>query len=132
MLTYVTRTWLPRKERFVKAWTKQHLHFGNVVASKAEGAHSILQKHLEVCRGILYKAQKKIYLVIEIQFHDVKTSHSIERVCVPYLYNILFFLNIGHVSHFALSKLFEQLKITSKETNQFTSSMGLPCAHAIK
>lgn len=63
MLTYVTRTWLPRKERFVKAWTKQHLHFGNVVASKAEGAHSYLAEAFRsFYREVFIRPRKKYTL----------------------------------------------------------------------
>ncbi len=31
---YIKETWLPHKERFVKAWTDEHLHFGNTATSR--------------------------------------------------------------------------------------------------
>lgn len=101
LLNYITRTWFSHKERFVKAWTIQHLHIGNVVTCRAEGAHYILKKHLEASTRSLHEVKRKICFVVENQFHDVKTPLSTEMVRVPYLYKILFFQNIiSHVSHF--------------------------------
>ncbi len=48
-LQYVETVWLrDHKERFVYAWTHQHLHFGTVVTSRVEGAHSVPKKYIGV------------------------------------------------------------------------------------
>ncbi|KAG5566195.1 hypothetical protein RHGRI_001960 [Rhododendron griersonianum] len=38
-------------EKFVKAWTGNHLHFGNRVTSRAKGAHAMLKRYLTVSTG---------------------------------------------------------------------------------
>jgi hypothetical protein len=52
-LNYVESTWMPHKERFVDAWTQQHLHLGNSATSRVEGAHSRLNSYLQVLTGDL-------------------------------------------------------------------------------
>lgn len=44
---YIKTTWLePYKEKLVKAWVDQHLHFGIVVNSRVEGIHRVLKGYL--------------------------------------------------------------------------------------
>ncbi|XP_058185926.1 PKS-NRPS hybrid synthetase cheA-like [Rhododendron vialii] len=57
VLSYIQRTWLPFKERFVKAWTEKCAHFGNRVSSRAEGAHGKLKKYLQVSTGDLHQVK---------------------------------------------------------------------------
>ena len=45
---YLAETWIPWKEKFVFAWTHQHLHLGTVVTSRVESAHATLKKYLQV------------------------------------------------------------------------------------
>jgi hypothetical protein len=48
-LNYVETVWLrDHKERFVYAWTLQHLHLGTVVTSRVESAHSLLKRYINV------------------------------------------------------------------------------------
>ncbi|KAF7140583.1 hypothetical protein RHSIM_Rhsim06G0117200 [Rhododendron simsii] len=48
---YIKNTWLLFKEKFVKAWTGNHLHFGNRVTSRTEGAHAMLKRYLTISTG---------------------------------------------------------------------------------
>jgi hypothetical protein len=41
VINYIKNTWLLLKEQFVSAWTEMHTHFGNLVTSRAEGAHAL-------------------------------------------------------------------------------------------
>ncbi len=48
-LRYIETVWLrDYKERFVYAWTHQHLHFDTVVTSRVESGHSLLKRHIGV------------------------------------------------------------------------------------
>ncbi|QLI70720.1 uncharacterized protein G6M90_00g068640 [Metarhizium brunneum] len=61
---YIKTTWLdPYKEKLVKAWVDQHLHFDNVVTSRVEGIHGLLKSHLEVSTLDLFEAWRTIKLV---------------------------------------------------------------------
>ena len=55
VLTYIKKTWLPWKEKFVNAWTGQVCHSGNQVTSRAEGAHATLKKYLQVSSGVFVR-----------------------------------------------------------------------------
>ena len=41
---YLRETWIPHKEMFVAAWTKNYRHFGSTVTSRVEGMHSSLNR----------------------------------------------------------------------------------------
>ena len=55
-----------------------HTHFGNRVASRAEGAHALLKKYLQVSTSDLCEVKNKICLAIENQFHEIKAQLSSE------------------------------------------------------
>ncbi|KAF7140308.1 hypothetical protein RHSIM_Rhsim06G0070800 [Rhododendron simsii] len=136
VLSYIRRTWLPFKERFVKGWTDKCLHFGNRASSRAEGAHSKLKKYLLVSTGNLQEVKNKICLAIENEFNEIKTQLLSERIRVPHRSNILFFKElVSHVSVFAMGELLKQYEMMRHGTMQstctghFMASMGLPCAH---
>src|SRR3954447_10747566 len=51
-LHYLDKTWLTDyKERFVQCWANRHLHFGHRQTSRAEGAHSVIKRYLQVSTG---------------------------------------------------------------------------------
>ncbi|XP_077225508.1 uncharacterized protein LOC143858685 [Tasmannia lanceolata] len=138
-INYISNTWLPFKECFVKARTEIHLHFGNRVSSRVEGAHSQIKKFLQLSTGDFYLVKRKLCLAIENQFQEIKTQLSAEKIKVPYKLCISFFRElVNHVSIFALDKLFQQFKLATSNPalstcmNHFTATMGLPCAHKIR
>jgi hypothetical protein len=47
-VTYLQNEWLKpgQRERLVKAWTNQYLHFRIRVTSRAEGAHAYIKRYL--------------------------------------------------------------------------------------
>ncbi len=48
-LQYIQSVWLnEHKQRFVHAWTHQHLHFNTLVTSRVEGSHSVLKRYISV------------------------------------------------------------------------------------
>ncbi|PIA24917.1 hypothetical protein AQUCO_04100189v1 [Aquilegia coerulea] len=139
MIDYIKKTWLPLKERFVKAWTDVHLHFGNRVTSRAEGAHGVLKSYLQVSTSDLHVAKEKICLAVENNFHGITTQVASEKIRIPHNICVPFFKELVHcVSTFALKKLFEQYKLALSDSwfsvckGQFTATMGLPCAHMMR
>jgi hypothetical protein len=62
-LRYIETVWLrDYRERFVYAWTYQHLHFNTVVTSRVESGHSLLKRYIGV--GVLYLAVFEDYLLV--------------------------------------------------------------------
>ncbi|XP_077246723.1 PKS-NRPS hybrid synthetase cheA-like isoform X2 [Tasmannia lanceolata] len=138
-LNYIATALLPFKELFVKAWTENHLHFGNRVTSNVQGAHSKLKKYVRLSTSDLNLVKNKICLAIENQLQKIQTQLSAEKTQVPHKFCIPFFDElVGHVSFFALRQLFKQYRLaTCNPTlsicmNQFTRTMGLPCAHKMR
>lgn len=91
VISYIRRTWLPFKERFVKAWVDNCLHFGNQVSSRVEGAHSKLKKYMQVPTSDLQEVKNKICLAIENEFNEIKTQLLSERIWIVHQSNICFF-----------------------------------------
>ncbi|KAF7123301.1 hypothetical protein RHSIM_Rhsim12G0135200 [Rhododendron simsii] len=134
VLNYIKNTWLPFKEKFVKAWTGNHLHFGNRVTSRAEGVHAMLKSYLTVSTGNFHEVREKICLAIENQHNEIKTTAS-EKLRVIHKFQISMFKElVTHVSIFALSELLKQYELATSSLldpcrSQFSNTMGLPCAH---
>ncbi|XP_021763625.1 protein FAR1-RELATED SEQUENCE 5-like [Chenopodium quinoa] len=51
VIQYVKRTWLCHKEKFVKFWTNQVLHFGNTTNCRVESQHSAVKTWFESSTG---------------------------------------------------------------------------------
>ncbi|KAK9681505.1 hypothetical protein RND81_10G007300 [Saponaria officinalis] len=135
-ITYLEKTWIPEKRKFVSAWTEKYIHFGNRASSRAEGAHAKLKKYLQVLTGNLRRVKNKICLAIENEYHEIKTQLESEKIRVPHKYNIPYFKElIYNVSIFALKKLYKQYEMASFGTlkpvctGNFVATMGLTCAH---
>ncbi|XP_068656492.1 uncharacterized protein [Aristolochia californica] len=133
-LNYIANTWLPLKEYFVKAWTDKHSHFQNRVSSRADDTHSKLRKYLHESTG-----ESRICSAFKSQLKAVKAQVLEERTRVSPKLRIPFFDKlVGHVSVFALRELLEQYKLALDHvtlpvcSDEFTSTMGLPCAHKMK
>ncbi|KAF7140654.1 hypothetical protein RHSIM_Rhsim06G0076500 [Rhododendron simsii] len=118
---YIKNTWLPFKEKFVKTWTGNHLHFGNRVTSRAEGAHAMLKRYLTVSTGNFHEVREKICLAIENQHNEIETKIASKKLRVIHKFRIPMFKElITHVSIFALSELLKQYEL-------LTSSLLDPC-----
>nr|XP_011459501.1 PREDICTED: uncharacterized protein LOC105349985 [Fragaria vesca subsp. vesca] len=139
VLTYIEKTWLPWKEKFVVAWTGQISHFSNSVTSRAEGAHATIKRYLQVSTGGLREVKENICLAIENQFQEIKTQLASEKIRVPQKLCIPFFKEtVNKVSFHALYELQKQYLLantkdySSQCKGQFYKTMGLPCVHMIK
>ena len=49
-----------RKEKFAAAWTSDGTHFGNILASTAEGSHASLKRYLQVGAGDLHSVRESM------------------------------------------------------------------------
>ncbi|KAJ7964071.1 Protein FAR1-RELATED SEQUENCE 5 [Quillaja saponaria] len=139
LLNYIRSTWLPLKELFVVAWIEKCIHFGNHATSRAEGAHGILKKYLQVSTGDLSMVKDRICLAIKNQFQEIKAQLSSEKINVPRHFKIPLFKDlVTYVSVFALEELFKQYKKSKFDIEllackgHFSATMGLPCSHKIR
>ena len=46
VVRYLAGTWIPHKEKFVRAWTNDCLHMGNQTTSRVESQHSSFKYYL--------------------------------------------------------------------------------------
>jgi hypothetical protein len=138
---YIKTNWLdPYKEKLVKAWVDQHLHFDNVVTSRVEGIHGLLKSHLEVSTLDLFEAWRTIKLVLANQLAELRSNQAKQQIRTPIeLSGTLYGTVHGWISHQALRKVEEQRKLLLKKdpppsrtcTGSFTRSHGLPCFHTL-
>jgi hypothetical protein len=79
--TYVWNTWLLEyKEKFVEAWTDEHLHLGTVDSSRVEGAHRTLKCYIKARNYNLRQTWKKIKLCIESQVRNLAIEDEKSRI----------------------------------------------------
>lgn len=138
-VAYVMEVWLdPYKARLVKAWVDQHLHFSNVVTSRAEGIHSLIKLYINTSQADLFEAWKSIKLALLNQIANLVNTQQEQQVRTPIDLSGSLFANIqGWVSHEALRKVKDQQQLLSRPdhprcTTLFTKSHGLPCSHSIE
>ena len=71
LLRYLSRVWLDKhKERFIRCWADWYLHFGHCETSRAEGAHSVIKRYLQVSTGDLYNVFTKLSLMLATQHQE--------------------------------------------------------------
>ncbi|KAJ3454421.1 hypothetical protein MRS44_018315 [Fusarium solani] len=135
---YIMETWLdPYKERFIKAWIHQHLHFEQFVTSRAEGIHRLIKSHLKHSQVDLFEAWRIIKLVLSNQLSELKAKQAKQHITTPLDVSGVLYGNIrGWISHEALRKVDAQRARLLKElpacTGVFTKTLGLPCAHDLQ
>ncbi|KAJ3453255.1 hypothetical protein MRS44_017502 [Fusarium solani] len=142
-VAYVKKTWLePYKEKLVKAWVDQHMHFGNAVTSRVEGIHALLKSYLKTSSFDLFDVWRTIKHAVENQLSELQSIQARQQTRKPteHLGAGLFSALHGWISHEAMKKVEEQRKLLDKKdpfssplcTGTFTRSHGLPCVHTIK
>lgn len=107
------KTWLePYKEKLVKAWVNQHLHFGNVVTSRVEGIHSLLKSYLKKSTLDLFDAWKAIKHALLNQLAELKSNQAIQQLRIPVEF-LKFLYSAVHswISYEALRRVEEQRKL---------------------
>jgi hypothetical protein len=86
-VTYLQNEWLKpgQRERLVKAWTNQHLHFGIRVTSRAKGAHAYIKRYLggKKTKGDLYSSWLLIKAAVINQVVAVSTRTTMQQDRTP-------------------------------------------------
>ncbi|KAI5650797.1 hypothetical protein M9H77_36802 [Catharanthus roseus] len=89
-LHYLFNNWLnPFAHKFVRCWTKSHMHFGVETTNRVESEHSVLKLWLSTCHGDLDTVFLNIDSFIEEfsrtkEKHNAKSNH-IFYICGHYL-----------------------------------------------
>ncbi len=105
-------TWLNLyKEKLVKAWVDQYLHFGNVVTSRVEGIHGVLKEYLKRSDLNLFEVWKAIKLALFNQLAELKANQAKQQIRTPTeLSKALYSSIYCWISHEALRMVEDQRK----------------------
>ncbi|PIA29532.1 hypothetical protein AQUCO_05900042v1 [Aquilegia coerulea] len=138
-LHYLHQTWLGFKERFVAAWTDQHMHFGNTSTNRVEGAHASLKRALRSSKYDFLGMWHMIHPSLTVQKIEITASFERNLNCVKHEHNIQCFENIrGIVSINALDLIVKErnrCNYVGIDNNicgcNLRRTHGLPCAHEL-
>lgn len=140
LLSYLKNTWLCYKERFIRCYVDQHMHFGHRTTSRAEGSHWSIKQVLRLSTGDLTTVTRKMDTFFTRQFDQIATEFSKDRRLQKHEYDIGIFKNLlGHISDHALINVFEAYENLDTEINleetycrcQLRVVYGMPCQHDI-
>ncbi|KAL8501662.1 hypothetical protein ACS0TY_020969 [Phlomoides rotata] len=140
-LKYVMSQWIdPYKERFVKAWTNQVMHYGNTTINKVESHHSALKRMLENSLENFETCWAKCNTLFEACHTAIKTSFKKSINVIQHKFSSNIYNNLrGVVFVVALEKLFDEIKevkqpeFNSRDCNHVLRNVyGLPCAHEVE
>ena len=139
LFTYVDETWLPFKEKFVRAWTDKVLHLGHLVTSRIEGKHAVLKSWIGTSSGDLRDVYQKVILAIEDQQRTVNQQLAVEKTRTILSLNSDLWAKVHRkISLHALRKAGDQFKMrhhTSEDkpcSGVFSATLGIPCVHKIQ
>ena len=77
ILRYLINTWLKdHKEKFVHCWADRYPHFGHHETSRAEGAHSVIKRYLQVSTGDLHNVLEKLSLMLTANHREHNAAIS--------------------------------------------------------
>ncbi|XP_012854485.1 PREDICTED: uncharacterized protein LOC105973988 [Erythranthe guttata] len=68
LITYINETWLIYKERFVKCWTNNIVHFGNMTTNRVESAHRASKRWIQTSTGAMDTVQNALDAQVDLQF----------------------------------------------------------------
>jgi hypothetical protein len=137
---YVKGTWLtPWKEKLVRYWVDQRLHFGVLVTSPIEGCHSTLKSYLQRGNGDLNRVFDRLELFWTAQQQGILQATAQDQMRPKHHTNIPTFAKlVGQIHGYALQKLLLELgripkdKLPNPECRcTIQGSIGLPCFHTI-
>lgn len=80
---YISATWIPHHQSFVKSWADDFQHLGSATTSRAEGMHAALKKTIQTCTKDLLGCCGKIESAMRKQFEDYKHALSVEKNTKP-------------------------------------------------
>ncbi|KAI5654645.1 hypothetical protein M9H77_31832 [Catharanthus roseus] len=138
-LHHLFNNWLnPFAHKFVRCWTKSHMHFGMETTNRAESEHSVLKLWLSTCHGDLDTVFLNIDSLIEGQIADIKASLEFSKTKEMHnaKSNHIFYIVSNKISHLAFKKIWSEITRTvgiyddpkNKCGHYLRTSHGLPCA----
>ncbi|XP_065866533.1 uncharacterized protein [Euphorbia lathyris] len=141
VISYVKETWLVHKEKFVVAWTKEFLHFGNTTTCRVESEHASLKQWLNTATGSLDTVWQKVHKQIESQATNIRymLEQSRLRQSVTFTGRPLSQL-VFKVSHYCLQLLNQELERMRGLSHEvyvrcgcvLRTSHKIPCACELK
>ncbi|KAI5668968.1 hypothetical protein M9H77_18821 [Catharanthus roseus] len=138
-LHYLFNNWLnPFASKFVRCWTKSHMHFRVEPTNRAESEHSVLKLWLSTCYGDLDIVFFNIDLLIEGQIADIKASLEFSKTKEKHnaKSNHIFYIVSNKISHLAFKKIWSEITRAAgiyddpknKCGHYLRTSHSLPCA----
>ena len=135
-VSYISKTWIMYKEKFIRAFTDQHLHLGCRTTSRGEISHYAMKHYVNLAKCNLLTVHEKINLMLDTQFTEIATTIESQKCKITHSHQLPIFCNLlGKVSQFGLNKIlfqYRQCETDSHCTSLFTKTFGLPCKHIIK
>jgi hypothetical protein len=140
-VVYLESSWLGLyKEKLVKAWVDQFLHFETVVSSRVEGIHHLIKEYLDTSTQDCFETWRRIKHAIISQLQQLNYNQAKQQTRTPLELSHKLYDNVhSWVSHEALRKVEEQRKRIDLQdppltdcTKSFSTVYGLPCAHIIR
>lgn len=139
---YITQCWLVYKNKFVRAWADQHMHFNNYSMGKAVITQKKVKQFADESKGDFLKllGSLTVYLATLKKEHEAllqkETRECALKFYVPFYDDVRF-----KISSHALEMIKEQHEMyleamSSHEplhrcTRMFTTTTGLPCKHTL-
>ncbi|XP_057543857.1 protein FAR1-RELATED SEQUENCE 2-like [Amaranthus tricolor] len=106
VVRYLTGTWIPLREKFVRAWTNDCLHLGNHTTSRVESQHSSFKYYLGSGNSSFDTLFKRAHAQITNQQAKIRQSLQESMTSVPRTLRQYFFRPLyRHVSLYALEQI---------------------------
>jgi len=148
LANYITNTWYIVREQFATAWSNNHRHYGNIATSRAEGAHAMLKKYIQVSTGNLFSTVVKIMGAIDAQYllyiesRDRDREHAyVHQKSDPFFAAVIHRIPRNILQQVSTQMDLYKIRITKGTTTPandahscsgiFTRTMGIPCSHII-
>ena len=138
---YVKGVWLIHKQKFVVAWTRQHLHLGNAATSRVEGSHAFIKKHIGSSSGSMLIVFEQVKRAIQTQIDILKLDVARDRLENPLVTSHPIYSKVTtQITRYAIKLIEQQFQKARSATersplpactNVWTVTMGLPCAHRL-
>ncbi|KAG1439492.1 hypothetical protein G6F56_012278 [Rhizopus delemar] len=142
-IDYIKDTWVENhKEKFVAAWTDEHMHFNSTSSSRVEGAHLMLKRYIKSSTGHIDTVFERIHNSITNQLQQIDVQHARLTIIKNNVWRNVPMINKvrTRVSGFALEIAFQQYKKLESHSGESTvplpecrsflkKTMGNPFAH---
>ncbi|KAI5667879.1 hypothetical protein M9H77_17732 [Catharanthus roseus] len=138
-LHYLFNNWLNLfAHKFVRCWTKSHMHFGVETTNRTENEYLVLKLWLSTCHGDLDTVFLNIDSLIEGQIADINASLEFSKSKEKNIAksNYIFYIVSNKISYLALKRIWSEIPRATgiyddpknKCGHYLRTSHGLPCA----